>query len=193
MSNDLLQTILGNLGYSSLRKAGDNNWQAILDESKLKEDLSSEAILPTVLIALCKFSRTAKGAETILLVDLFTDWVTFIFGNRKNEIIETIAEHLNQNKEETLNKIKAVTEEVIRAIRKKVTINGSFKDIRNALTDSLDNALFHLPIHMQAGELLQDNTTNNSLNQMTESASGLIHNTGPSSATIGSKENRPVF
>ena len=46
---------------------------------------------------------------------------------------------------------------------------------------------------MQFGELLQENTSNNSLNRMTESASGLIHNKGRSSATIGSKENKPVF
>ena len=191
MSNDLLQTILGNLGYSTLRKAGDNNWQAILDESKLKEDLSSEAILPTVLIALCKFSRTAKGAETILLVDLFTDWATFIFGNRKNEIIETIAEHLNQNKEETLNKIKAVTEEVSRVIRKKVTINGSFKDIRNALTDSLDNALFHLPIHMQIGEFLHENAAYYDNQLPGGPAAGCAHVMGGSISKTRANENSP--
>ena len=192
MANNLLQILQEKLAHSSLGEVNAGKWQEAFAKSELSEDLSNEAVLPAVLTALCKYSRTAKGAEAILLANLSTDWVTFIFGIRKMEIIETIAEYSHYTTTDILIKVTAVTEEAIRAIRKQVTVNGSIKDIRNALEDSLDNALFHLPIHMQIDELLNGNIPGNAIAGPKDLAYRTINHMGKPMANVGSNQNSPV-
>ena len=172
MANDLLQTVQQNLGYLPLRKIEANNRGSVFDEDKSQEELSNQAVLPAVLTALCKYCLTEKGAEAILRANLFTDWTSFIFGYHKDEVIKTIAEFSHHTTADIIKKIRVVTEESIRVIRKRVPVNGSIKQVRKVLTDSLDDVLLHLPIHMEIGEL-KGNSPDNSPRKMKEPASSL--------------------
>ena len=159
---------------STLREVDADEKQVILYDNRSAEDISNEIIIPAVLTAISKYSLTAKGAEEILLAMVAIDWPALIFGNRKNEIAALIATYLDQTKEEVAIKIKAVTDEAIRSIRKKVTANGSIKEVRDILADSLDDALFRIPIQMQITEMIKENITNARLAGMETPASELI-------------------
>ena len=159
---------------SALREVDADEKQVILYDNRSAEDISNEIIIPAVLTALSKYSLTAKGAEEILLAVVSIDWPALIFGNAKNEIAALIATYLDQTKEEVAIKIKAVTDEAIRSIRKKVTANGSIKEVRDILADSLDDALFCIPIQIQITEMIKENITNARLAGMETPASELI-------------------
>ena len=180
-----------NLGILLCEKINADTWGEAFAESRSQEDLSTEAILPAVLTALCKYSRTAKGAETILLANLNTDWTALIFGDSKKQIIKTIAEYSHDTTEDAIIKIRIVTKEAIRVIRKQVTINGSINDIRNTLTDSLDDALFSLPIHMQIGKLLSGTVHANSIPKNEGPTSNLVYTTDRSISKIKVNEIGP--
>ena len=191
MANDLLQTVQQNLGYLPLRKVKASNWESVFDDNKSEEELSNQAVLPAVLTALCKYCLTEKGAEAILRANLSTDWASFIFGDHKDEVMKTIAEFSHHITADIIKKIRVVTEESIHVIRKRVPVNGSIKQVRKVLTDSLDEVLLYLPIHMEIVEL-KGNSRGDHPRNMEEPACSLTDIKGRSFLKIGIDENTPA-
>lgn len=192
MPNNLLKTVQENLGYPPLQKVDASTQEVFNDDSKPPEDRFSQAVMPTVLAALFKYSRADESADAILHADLSRDWTVSIFGDHRNEVIEKIAAYSEQTTAETFTKISAVTNETIRVIRQRVAVSGNIIEVKNLLTDSLDDALLYLPVNMQMGELLHDNGLDDSTHKMDGPISGLMHAIGRSFSRSGSDKNRPV-
>ena len=154
MSRNLLQALWHNLGYPSLCMENAGIWQVTNNELKFQDELFSQASLPTIFAALYKYSRSSKGAESLLYANLSSDWTSLLLGDHKMEIILKIAVYSNLTKDEVNKKVTAITEEAIRVLRQQVTKFGTNEDVKNTLADTLDEVLLHLPNHMEIEEFL---------------------------------------
>ena len=192
MSGDLIKEVQENLGYPSLHKVDLVTGTVITNDGKEPEDCFSQAILPTVLTALHRYSRTDEAAETILFANISLDWAGFIFGDQTNEIIAKISAYSQRTKEDSIMEINAVTREAILVIRESLGENKSIVRVKNILSDSLDETLLYLPPVMEIGKLLHDNTLDDGTHKMEGPISGLMHAIGSAFSGSDSDENMPI-
>jgi len=188
MSSNLLQTVQESLCVAPLQKVDANTQEVIVTENKPDEDRFNQAVIPSVLIALYKYSRADEGAEAILHGQA-TDWADFIFGDHKKEAIAEIAAYSDRNSGEAIDKINAVTTVAIQVIREKVTGKGTIIDVKQILSDSRDEVLLYLPASMQIGKLLHDNTLDDRTHKMEGPVSSLMHAIGGSFSGSDSDEH----
>ena len=166
MSNNLFQKIQEKVGCQPLQKIDANTLQVVEDVTTPNEERFSQAVVPTVLTALYKFSRTNDGAEKILNGDIETNWTDIIFDDKKTEIISKVVSYSYHQTATVIAKINTVAKAAIALVREEVTATGSIADVKTVLANSLDEVLLYLPTSLHIGELLHDNTLDDSTHKM---------------------------
>ena len=166
MSNNLFQKLQEKIGCQPLQKIDANTLQVVEDVTTPNEERFSQAVVPTVLTALYKFSRTNDGAEKILNGDIETSWTDIIFDDKKTEIISKVVAYSYHQTATVITKINVVAKAAILLIREEVTATGSIADVKTVLTNSLDEVLLYLPTSMHIGVLLHDGELDDSTHKM---------------------------
>jgi len=187
MSINLLQTVQENLGYPALQKIDANTQEVSVDAHTPNEERFSQAAIPTVLIALYKYSLGDEAAKSILFADLSTDWTTFIFGDNRKKVIKEISAYSGHTTGYTIPKLNSIAKEAIRVVREQV-IAGEVMDVKNLLAGSRNDVLPYLPASMQIGSLLNDTTLDDRTNKMEGPVSSLMHAIGGSFSGSDSDE-----
>jgi hypothetical protein len=178
MSYNLLQKVQEKMGCQPLQKIDVNTLEVVVDNATPDEEKFSQAIIPTVLTALYKFSRDDVGAETILHTTTQQNWSNLIFDTHKDEVVEKIVQYAYHSKQETINKINSVAIATIELMREHLTANTSITELKNLLADSLNNTLLYLPTNMHIGVVLKDNTLDDGTLKMEGPVSSVMNAIG---------------
>jgi hypothetical protein len=188
MAINLLNTVQENLHYPQLQKINPNTQEA--DQSTTTTDNFSQAAIPVILTGLYKLSSSDEGAEAILSEENSTDWVSKIFNNNKQEIIEKIAAYSNPQNEISSTELNNIATESIKVIKENLPENATFKDVRLFLSNQTDNIFPYLHASLHAGDLLNDTTVDDNTNKMEGPISSMMHSIGTLFSTPETEEDK---
>lgn len=178
MSVNLLESIQIEMGFPQLQKVDPNTQKTEVTKSSSKEEQFSQAAIPSVLSALYKYSRKDEGAEAILQDEVSTNGAGIIFEDNEETVIQKIADYSNYTVAETRTKINTITEAAVHLVKENLPTQPSIHDVKTFLAGQKNNFLPYLPAALQMGELLHDNTLDDSTNKMEGPISGLMHAIG---------------
>jgi len=186
MSINLLETVQQQLGYPALQKIDPNTQEVVVDDKSPNEDKFSQAAIPAVLTAFYKYVQTDEGATEFLRGEFSTNWVSKIFIDHKQEIVQTIAAYSNQPVEDSITKMNAIANETVKAVKANLPADARIKDVKLFFSNQRNNILLYLPAALQMGDLLHDDTLDDNTNKMEGPISSLMH-------SIGSAFSNPVI
>ena len=190
MSNNLLQKVQEKMGCQPLQKIDVNTLQVVEDDSTPNENKLSQAVIPTVLIAFYKYSRSDDAVNTMLQNTNESNWCDLIFEDKTNEIIEKIIVYCDCQKNEVITNINEVANATITIIKEEVTSSGGILDVKNLLSNSLNEVLLYLPTSMHIGVLLNQNTLDDVTHKMEGPISSVITSIGSMFSASDSVENK---
>lgn len=178
MSINLLESIQIKMGYPPLQKVDPNTQGVEGSNSSPKEEQFSQAAIPSVLSALYRFSRTDEGAENILQGTVSTNGANMIFEDNEESVIKKIAAYSKYTLAETRIKINTIIAAAVTIIKENLSAHPAIHDLKTFLAGQKNNFLPYLPAALQMGELLHDNTIDDSTNKMGGPISDLMHAIG---------------
>jgi hypothetical protein len=179
MALDLLQTVQQNLNFPPLQKIDPNTQEVKLDSNTPNEHRFSQAAIPAILTGLYAYSAKDENAETILRGDLSSDWVSKIFGNRKQEVIEKISQYSFYGREELSGgKLNDIATEAVRVTRDQMKPGATIKEVKDFLSAQTTNLLPYLPAALHMGELVNEEALDDNTNKMEGPVSSLMHKIG---------------
>ncbi|MEP7142746.1 MAG: hypothetical protein ABI707_07740 [Ferruginibacter sp.] len=178
MSINLIESIQTNLHYPPLQKIDPNTQEVVADDSKPDEHHFSQAAIPAILTGLYKYSTIDEGAENILRGDISTDWVSLIFGDTKEEVIQKINSYAFQTGEDSANRMNTIAHQAIHLVKENMKPNATAMDVKNFMSAQVNTILLYLPEALHMGELLKDNALDDNTNKMEGPISTLMHKIG---------------
>lgn len=179
MSVNILEKVQQHLNYQPLQKIDPNTQEVVVDSKTPNEDRFSQAAIPAAIIAFYKFSTTENGAATILQMEASSDWLTTIFGKKKDAFINSICSYANQPFQNCLNNIDAIFSATLRVIKEQLpTSADDIEVLKTLLADQRSLVLPYLPAEIQLGELMEDSTLDDRTNKMEGPMSNLMHAIG---------------
>jgi hypothetical protein len=179
MSVNILEKVQQHLNYQPLQKIDPNTQEVVVDNNTPNEDRFSQAAIPAAIIAFYKFSTTENGAATILQMEASSDWLTTIFGKKKDAFINSICSYANQPFQNCLNNIYAIFSATLRAIKEQLPAKeDDIEALKTLLADQRSLVLPYLPAEIQLGELMEDSTLDDRTNKMEGPVSNLMHAIG---------------
>lgn len=178
MSINLIETIQANLHYPPLQKIDPNTQEVVVDDSKPDEHRFSQAAIPAVLTGFYKYATTDAGAENILRGAFSTDWVSLIFNDSKNELVQKIAAYSFQSTDNSLMRMNDIAAEAVRLVRQNIKPEANMMEVKNFIAGQRDTILLYLPEALHLGSLLNDSTLDDNTNKMDGPISGLMHKIG---------------
>ena len=134
MSINLIEKIQSNLFYPPLQKIDPNTQEVVADDTKPDEHPFSQAAIPAILTGLYKYVTTDTGAESILRGDISADWVSQIFSDSKNEVVEKIASYSGLPVESSLERMNDIANEAVRLIRENIKSGATITDVKNFMS-----------------------------------------------------------
>lgn len=185
MSANLLETIQQNLGYRELKKVNTATGRVPAGHTTPATEKFSQAAIPAVLVALCRFAHSDKGAEMILQSDKTADWISCIFGGRTMDAVWRISAYAGLTEGEVLHRMNEIAGEAIKLTRESLPVNTDIKKVKVFLEDQQPHILLFLLPVLKTGELLADDTLDDNTNKMEGPVSNLI-------SGIGAAFSKPV-
>lgn len=183
MSINLLDTIQQNLGYPVLQKIDTATDHVKEDDTAPDEEKFSQAAIPAILTAMYQFVQSDEGAAALLQKEMTTDWISCIFDEKRKEAIQTIAAYAKQPKEGSIAKMNAIAGEAVKITKENLSADAGIKDVKVFFADQKSNILLYLLPELHMGELLSDNTLDDSTNKMEGPVSSLITGIGNAFST----------
>lgn len=184
MSVNLLQQVQQFLGYPELKKIDPNTGNIVAD-GDVKLHLFSQAAIPAVLTALYKYVQSDAGADEVLRGNSSTDWAGKIFHENKNDAVEKIKSYSEAGAENAVSKINEIAATAVRIVKNNLSDKAGIKDVKSFFLAQRNNILPYLPPELQLGELLNDDTIDDTVNKMEGPVSSLMKG-------IGSAFSNPV-
>ncbi len=178
MSINLIEAIQKNLHYPPLQKIDPNTQEVVAGDSKPNEHRFSQAAIPAVLTGLYEYTTTDEGAENILRGDISTNWVSIIFEDIQNEVVQKIASYSFQSIEGSLKRMNDIANEAIRLLRENIKPEGNMMDVKTFMSAQTNTILLYLPEALHMGALLHDTTLDDNTNKMEGPISSLMHKIG---------------
>jgi hypothetical protein len=167
----LVDIIQEEMHIAPLKKIDPNTQQPITNsDSKM-----AQAVIPSVLAALYKFSLKDHGAGIILSGKNSTTWVNMLFGNNAKTALQRMSNYSASSFETVQHYFEKVAEKSVRFLNSLFDNNTSIENVRSILNDNKNDVLTYLPAELQMGKLLEDNTIDDRTNKMEGPVSGLMH------------------
>ena len=176
MAINLLQVIQQNLNFPPLKKIDPNTQEVKADTDTPNEHRFSQAAIPAILTGLYAYSAKDQNAEAILRGDLSSDWVSKIFGDRKNAVVDKISQYSFYGSDELSGgKLNEVATEAVRVTRDHMKPGASIKDVKDFLSAQTTQWLPYLPAALHMGELVNEEALDDNTNKMEGPISSLMH------------------
>ncbi len=175
MAINLVEEIQKNLGWPALQKIDPNTQEVKKPENVSAADYLGQAAIPAVLLGLYKFSGNKEGNAAIVSGSLSDNLLERVFGNTKEEVVQSVAEYTGNTNEYTAENMELIAGEAIRIINKNITTQTSDEAVRTFLIDQRNNILVYLPAELQIGNALHDNTIDDRTNKMEGPISSHMH------------------
>jgi hypothetical protein len=172
MAKNIIDIVQEAAGFDTLQKV-DPNTQDV-DRSKMtQQDLLGQAIIPTALVGLYKYSREEDNARQILQPASGTVWLDILFEKNREEVIQHVADYADITTDEAATELKLITELAAQKIKENGGKSG--KEIKDYMTQQRNNILHYLPGALQVGDMLHDNTLDDRTHKMDGPVSSTMH------------------
>jgi len=173
-SIDITEEVRKKLGTNPLPKI-DPNTQAPLAEKKefLFPDLGN-AVIPAMLLGFYKHSRNEDAAAQVLNDSGSERILDDVFGDGKNNIIQSISNYANISAGSVEAEMKKTSSAILAVLKEQIKdLNG--KTVSTFFTDQRSNILKHLPAELNMGEFIKDPSVDDRTNKMEGPMSGMMH------------------
>ena len=136
------------------------------------------AAIPSVLTGLYRFSRSDSGASAILNEEQRAGWVTHLFGDNKDTVVERISGYCYYNATETEDKLNELAKNAVRTIKMNIPADADMLEVKKFMTAQQKNILPYLPEGLRIGSLLEDDTYDDDTHKTNDFFSNLMHSLG---------------
>ncbi len=175
MAINLVDVIQKNLGLPALQKIDPNTQEVKKPENVSPADYLGQAAIPAVLLGLYKFSGNKEGNAAIVNRSLTGNLLERIFGDKKREVIQSVAEYTGNTNKYTAENMERIAGEAVRVINDNIPSQTSDEAVRTFLIDQRNNILLYVPAELQIGKVLHDNTIDDRTNKMEGPLSSHMH------------------
>ncbi len=175
MAINLVDVIQQNLGLPALQKIDPNTQEVKKPENVSPADYLGQAAIPAVLLGLYKFSGNKEGNAAIVNRSLTGNLLDRIFGDKKREVIQSVAEYTGNTNEYTAENMERIAGEAVRVINDNIPSQTSDEAVKTFLIDQRNNILLYVPAELQIGKVLHDNTIDDRTNKMEGPLSSHMH------------------
>lgn len=177
MAINLIKTIQENLGYPALQKIDPNTDKPVYDDAKPAHQFSQAAI-SAIVTGFYKFVQADEGAQEFLTADMNTNWVSKIFSGNGSDVLQTVINYAGQTNEGTAEAMNRIATETVKVVKQNLPEHAGIKDVKTFFINQRNDILLYLPVELKMGELLHDNTLDDTTNKMEGPVSNLIKNIG---------------
>ncbi|MBN9297291.1 MAG: hypothetical protein J0I41_09775 [Filimonas sp.] len=174
MSINLVEAIQKELGYAPLQKINPNETHSSIAFTDQSVRLAQAAI-PATLAGLYKLSRTPEGCEKILSGNFYSDKVNKTFGAEAEEMVLHIATFASVSKEKAHTTCEAIAACGIKIMQHNLKPLPSVNNVRDFFTAQRNNILPYLVPELKTGNVIHDNTIDDSTNKMKGPVSNFMH------------------
>lgn len=178
MSISLVQKLQEKLGYPPLKKIDANTGHIVESNRGPSEERFSQVVIPTILSALYRYTRTDEGADMVLHSISWQNWCNLIFDDKKEEVLEKLAAYSYYKTEDIEPEVNKITQSAIDLVKEKLPLHTKILDLKNLLADSLNDTLLYLPPTMRIGKSLHDNTMDDNIHKMEGPISSMANTIG---------------
>ena len=169
MSVNLITTVQQNLGYPPLHKIDPNT-----NGEHHVEDQFSQVAIPAVLTALYRYVQSDEGAVAILNGENEPGWVTRIFNDHIEDVVQTICSYASEEGAEPVAAMNRIANEAVKIANTQLPANAGIKDVKLFFRGQRNNILPYLPAALHMGEWLNDETLDDNTNKMEGPVSSMM-------------------
>lgn len=171
MALNLIQSIQQNLGYAALKKIDPNTLQPA-DDGK-EEDKLNQAAIPAVLIVLYKYTRRDEGAQQVLQSSISNEWLEMMLEDDTRDAVNKVAEYAGVPEVIAKERMELVAKQAVGLIQESKPAN--VQRVKDMLIAERNNILVYLPPALHMGELLNDDTIDDTVRKMEGPVSTLMN------------------
>ncbi|PWT76653.1 MAG: hypothetical protein C5B59_05950 [Bacteroidetes bacterium] len=172
--DNIIDMIRKNLGFDELHKV-DPNTQDVPSGLKIFGMTTlAQAAIPSIVCAISNHLETPGNRELILSGES-SNWMSTIFGDKKNELLDKLAEYSNMPVSTVQQEAEHIANEAIRVVRVALPDSSHESAIQSFAAASRREALLYLPASLQLGYLLDNNNIDDRTNKMEGPISSLMH------------------
>lgn len=170
---NLVETIQQNFGFEPLQKIDPNTQEVPVNTDS--EAALAQAAIPSVLIALYKYTLSDEGAEDVIREKISTEWVNAFFGKNMGMATIKIADYASVSTQHAYEVMESVAVEAVKQVQQNEAGDEEATLVKKFMNDQRSNILAYLPASLQIGKLLNDTTLDDRTNKMEGPISGLMH------------------
>jgi len=170
---NLVETIQQNLGFEPLQKIDPNTQEIPVNTNS--EMALAQAAIPSVLIALYKYTLSDEGAEDVIREKFSTEWVNAFFGKNMGMATTKIADYASVSTQHAYEIMEAVAVEAVKQVQRNEAGDQEAAIVKKFMNDQRNYILHYLPASLQIGKLLNDTTLDDRTNKMEGPVSGFMH------------------
>ncbi len=174
MSVNLVDAVQEKMGYPPLHKVDPNTQEVIIDDKSSAVNFLAQAAIPTVLIGMYKVSVSEEGAASLLRGNNSSSWVSSLFGNNEQDVVDKVADYAHTTHQEALNELEKVSHNAIEVLNENLTTKDAIT-VKNLLGMQVNTLKKYLPGALQIGKVLHDNTLDDRTNKMSGPMSNHMH------------------
>jgi len=171
MAINLIQSIQKNLGYAELKKIDPNTQQTINDGKE--EDQLNQAAIPAVLIVLYKYTRTNEGAQQVYESNLTHDWLETMLEDDTSNAVHKVVEYSGVPEVLARERMELIAKQAVGLIHESKP--QSVQAVKDILAAQRNSILVYLPPALHMGDLLNDDTIDDSVRKMEGPVSSLMN------------------
>ncbi|GAC1380967.1 MAG: hypothetical protein NVSMB45_05040 [Ginsengibacter sp.] len=190
MAFSLISEIEKDLNIHGLQKIDPNTLEVKKPDEMSYSNFLNQAAIPVVLIGLYKFTRTDAGNLSILSGYSSGNLMSLIFGDKKYEVLEKVANYTGNTSLDTENRMEAIGQSAIKSIRKHLTGNPTERSVKDLLNGHRHEFLSYLPSSIQIGKILNDESIDDRTNKMEGPVSDLMHKIGQVFSSSGNDSKK---
>lgn len=155
----------------------DPNTQEV-NQSQSPAEALVQAAIAVILTGIYKFTRSDAGAAAIIRGEISSNWVQTIFAAQYKEVIKRVAGYAQHDFETTATVLNIVAGKAVGIIKDTVRPGFKINDVKELMSNQLNNILLYLPAVLQMGELMNDNTLDDRTHKMEGPISSLMQSIG---------------
>ena len=170
---NLVETIQQKLGFEPLQKIDPNTQEVAVNTNS--EAALAQAAIPSVLIALYKYTLSDEGADDVIRENISTEWVNALFGENIGMATAKIADYASVSAQHAYEVMESVAVEAVKQVQQNEAGDEEAAIVKKFMNDQRHNILMYLPASLQIGKLLNDSTLDDRTNKVEGPISGLMH------------------
>ena len=173
---NLPEILQQHFNYAPLQKIDPNTQE--VNHPQPPQDALGQAAIAVILAGVYKFTRSDAGAAAIIRGEISSNWVETIFAAQYKVVIKRVADYAHKDFEGTATTLNAVAGKVVDTIKDAVHPGFKITDVKELMSNQLNNILLYLPAALQMGELMNDNTLDDRTHKMEGPISSLMQSIG---------------